>query len=215
MIQKQIITIRLYIDDIDKGFMNLSPSITLDKVISWGKDAISGCSLSTNKWSGANNLFRRNEYEIFRNELIRMGLAVDKKHNQGLTLTCIGKLFFEYLVSGNYETSYEQVNECYQDNKKGFLYVVTNGAFYKIGVTVNPVRRMHDLQISSPERLSFISLIQTDDFEKLERKLHNMFNDKRMEGEWFNLDKKDLEYIATLNIQNINQNGKKQLGLPL
>ena len=67
---------------------------------------------------------------------------------------------------------------------------------YKIGRTAAPPdRRLITLQASSPIRLEFAYLFETEDSAGLERKLHRLCAKKHSHGEWFRLDQRDLAII--------------------
>lgn len=50
-----------------------------------------------------------------------------------------------------------------------------------------------------PFDLRYIHLIETTDMDAEERWWHSKFADKRVEGEWFKLDKDDLQVIKEFN----------------
>lgn len=85
-------------------------------------------------------------------------------------------------------------------NKNGFVYLlIGDNGNYKIGASRNPKRRCQELRLSSCENHNIIHTIQTDDMFKLEKELHNIFNDKRNHSEWFKLDKNDVKFIKGVN----------------
>ena len=78
------------------------------------------------------------------------------------------------------------------------LYVVEADSKYKIGVAKSISNRLRLLQTGNPYKLSVYKeyRISTESAAReLEKELHSMFNSKRMEGEWFNLMKDDLELL--------------------
>lgn len=81
----------------------------------------------------------------------------------------------------------------------GFVYLIrgVNGA-YKIGKTKNPQKRISTLNVKLPFEIEPVCIIQTDDMNNLEAQLHYQFNEKRGNGEWFELDTADIEYIKGL-----------------
>ncbi|MCB0596448.1 MAG: GIY-YIG nuclease family protein [Lewinellaceae bacterium] len=77
------------------------------------------------------------------------------------------------------------------------MHELTTG-FYKIGVSKKPNRRKRTLQSQKPD----IKLLFNKQFPKkmafsFERRLHRLFNDKRMRGEWFSLSNEDLNQFFT------------------
>jgi hypothetical protein len=75
-----------------------------------------------------------------------------------------------------------------------FVYLMHNNrnGLYKIGKSNNPTVREATLQSQEPE----IELIFShESSHQAERELHQIFNDKRVRGEWFKLLRTDLEFI--------------------
>lgn len=77
----------------------------------------------------------------------------------------------------------------------GYVYMVKHGsrAEYKIGKTLNPVRREGEVRLQLPERLAPVHYIATDDPSGVEAYWHNRFAAKRKEGEWFELGPDDVK----------------------
>lgn len=91
----------------------------------------------------------------------------------------------------------ESVVEKMQDNKDestadgvlhiGEVYLFKSGRYYKIGKTIDTVRRGTELRIQLPESLSLVHSIKTDDPSGVENYWHRRFESKRLNGEWFDL----------------------------
>lgn len=73
--------------------------------------------------------------------------------------------------------------------------------YYKIGKTINEIKRISSLKTSNPD-IEYIIIIGCD----VEKELHNAFSHKRITGEWFNLTKTDLENILFKYKDNIMLN---------
>lgn len=72
-------------------------------------------------------------------------------------------------------------------------YLMYDGFYYKIGQSYEPEKRLKSLRIGSPN----IKLICYG--KKInECHLHKLFANKRIEGEWFDLDKNDVTCIKKL-----------------
>jgi Meiotically up-regulated gene 113 len=77
----------------------------------------------------------------------------------------------------------------------GFVYLIKHGsrAEYKIGKTLNPIRREGELRLQLPERVTPIHYIETVDPSGVESYWHTRFAMKRKEGEWFALSADDVQ----------------------
>lgn len=83
--------------------------------------------------------------------------------------------------------------------KKGYVYLLQSPtSAYKIGSTSNPADRIRTFGIQLPFEVEFIALIPTADMQTLERRLHNKYALKRINGEWFWLSAEDVECIKAL-----------------
>lgn len=76
----------------------------------------------------------------------------------------------------------------------GFVYMLKHGnrPEYKIGKTLNPVRREGEVRVQLPESVRPVHYIATDDPSGVEAYWHNRFAPKRKEGEWFALNAQDV-----------------------
>lgn len=81
--------------------------------------------------------------------------------------------------------------------KPGYVYVVRCGEHYKIGMTADPLRRMPQLALQLPHPPELVSLQSVSDAVGEERRLHERFAAKRLNGEWFALDEADLKAITS------------------
>jgi hypothetical protein len=81
--------------------------------------------------------------------------------------------------------------------KVGYVYLIKSGKYHKIGLTRrDPRTRLKE--ITTPEGVSLVHVIETSDPEGLEQFLHNEFADKRAEREWFNLNEEDIKWICEM-----------------
>jgi hypothetical protein len=79
---------------------------------------------------------------------------------------------------------------------KTYLMADTTNNYIKIGKSINVLYREKTLQAEKPsiEGLFYVE----DDIEKL---LHSLFSEKRLRGEWFNLNQEDIDFIDLILIQ--------------
>lgn len=95
-----------------------------------------------------------------------------------------------------------------QGKAPGYVYFVQeymNGSF-KIGKTKNLEKRMNIFGVKLPFENKLIFLIKTGNHHQTEVAFHKHFSDKRLEGEWFALNKDDLGWIkAGKYTEEINQ----------
>lgn len=79
---------------------------------------------------------------------------------------------------------------------EGYVYLVRCGPYYKIGRTKDLSARISKLAILLPHPLLIIHTIPTDNPAELESCFHDHYSEKRLNGEWFNLDEKDIRYFS-------------------
>lgn len=93
---------------------------------------------------------------------------------------------------------YRHELKLYDPNRPGgYLYVIQLGDtdHYKIGVSRDPVIRLNQLQTKCPIPLKILCLWFGHDYEFFEKALHFQFSHKRIKGEWFRLQPKDILQI--------------------
>jgi hypothetical protein len=65
---------------------------------------------------------------------------------------------------------------------------------YKIGFTKRPVTtRVKELKTGNANYIKIIHIFTSDLAIKIESTLHRLYNSKRINGEWFDLNNKDVE----------------------
>jgi len=78
-----------------------------------------------------------------------------------------------------------------------YLMYNTRNGYYKIGHSTNPIYRERTIQSEEPEvEIIFISPLCA---QGIERRLHLMYSDKRIRGEWFSLLSEDVDTIKTFD----------------
>jgi hypothetical protein len=82
----------------------------------------------------------------------------------------------------------------------GFVYVIFvhtgSDFFYKIGLAVNVDSRLKSHQTSNPFEVRLAMAYFVNNMRQEEAVLHAMFSDKLVRGEWYKLERSDLELIA-------------------
>ena len=94
----------------------------------------------------------------------------------------------EYLEK-NLETS---TTDSEAEGETGYVYLMKMGRFCKIGRANDLVRRGREITIQLPEKATMIHFFATDDPSGIEAYWHRRFEEKRREGEWFELSTKDI-----------------------
>lgn len=79
-----------------------------------------------------------------------------------------------------------------------FIYIIhaSNTSTYKIGIAKDVEKRLKGLQTSNPNKLQVVNKFYFDNASKIESDLHEKFKDKRLNGEWFNLNVCDLYNVV-------------------
>lgn len=97
------------------------------------------------------------------------------------------------------EYEYEQMFKGYlkepKPKPKGQIYIMECGGYYKIGVSKNVNRRQKQLD-NRPFKVNIIYESPViKDYFSIEKKIHTQYEDKRINGEWFNLGQNDINTI--------------------
>jgi hypothetical protein len=70
---------------------------------------------------------------------------------------------------------------------------------YKIGYTKrDPKKRLKELKTGNASDLSVIETFQSKWGTQIEARLHNIFDDKKISGEWFKLSDEDIKNFKNL-----------------
>lgn len=75
----------------------------------------------------------------------------------------------------------------------GFVYLIKSGRHFKIGKARSASKRYRELAIQLPQEATLVHKIATDDAYGIERYWHRRFEDRRLNGEWFDLSAADVK----------------------
>lgn len=83
--------------------------------------------------------------------------------------------------------------------QSGYVYLIkSTEGYYKIGRSKKLQERITTLGVQLPFDIELVHNIHSDDYTQLEIELHELFEPKRIRGEWFALSPDDIEYIKGL-----------------
>jgi hypothetical protein len=98
----------------------------------------------------------------------------------------------------------------------GYIYVLKGGdGYYKIGRARDPEDRARMLGILMPWPVELLMAIPAENYRWSERRLHEWFAEKRTHGEWFKLDRSDIEMLWYLADEVNTRAGRASLDGPL
>lgn len=112
-------------------------------------------------------------------------------------------------------TEYTDVNRLIQTNflenkNMGYIYIIKNENYIKIGQTLNPSNRIKQLSDSNSggskiEKICVCGPMYI--YNTIEKIMHNHFRDTRVEGEWFDTDYEEakqvlMDYVVSVEFTN-------------
>jgi hypothetical protein len=85
----------------------------------------------------------------------------------------------------------------------GYVYLIKMDSHYKIGISKNPKRRLKAFS-TMPQQLEVILTAKVNDYARIEEELHEKYKEKRVRGEWFELDdlevKEITDYLTSIQV---------------
>ena len=162
-------------------------------------------------WTGVDDLIKLNFLKDYEQK--KLITLFKRKMNEDIKMSIKNGWDFIWMEI-NHKSFLKTVEEIKQAKKeakakkiktKVYLMLDSNTGYYKIGRSVNPRIREKTLQSQKPT----IDLLFTwQGYNKDESNLHKMISEKRVRGEWFNLNYKDIDTIknyfeeTTLNVES-------------
>lgn len=98
-------------------------------------------------------------------------------------------------VSSDRLNPIEVIGEPMVGAKAGVVYVLKSAYGYKVGRTGNVPARMRAFGVHLPFIYTIPLCVWFEDCHHAERSYHDRFADKRINGEWFDLDELDVDFI--------------------
>lgn len=114
----------------------------------------------------------------------KTGLKLNNVMFVGLELNFQGFTIEHSLVPGQPRT------------KSGHVYIIEHQGVYKIGIARSVEERMKGIKL--PHATQVIHTIATNNMYFAERRLHQRFTSRRLNGEWFQLDHDDLQWLCAI-----------------
>lgn len=83
--------------------------------------------------------------------------------------------------------------------RRGYVYLLKSlDGYYKIGKSVEPAARIHNLGVVLPFPIETEHYFSCDDYSEAETALHRKYADFRLKGEWFNLPDAEVAWIKSV-----------------
>lgn len=95
----------------------------------------------------------------------------------------------------------------------GHVYLLEGAGYYKIGRAKDISVRLQQISPRLPFKVRLLHTIKTDDMVEFEKALHNRFQDKRTNGEWFALDEADVAWFMEKAVRHEHQDHDTGMGV--
>lgn len=107
-----------------------------------------------------------------------------------------------------YERFTKKINDFVSDkkNETGYVYLIKNGRFgnnIKIGSAIDIDKRVLSYQTAFHEKIFIVGYIKAEEYIFVEKEIHKIFSDKKIKGEWFNID--DLDIFTLKELYEYNE----------
>ena len=84
----------------------------------------------------------------------------------------------------------------------GYIYIIKSEYGYKIGLSKHIKDRLKLFGVKLPFPIEVVGYHKVGNMHKMELHIHKLYKSKRLNGEWFTLDEKDLVDISTILVKN-------------
>lgn len=76
------------------------------------------------------------------------------------------------------------------------LYLISSGDAVKIGVSIEPEKRLDELQVGNDSELELVKTWDPEDALEAERNIHKRLLENKRQGEWFSIDDTSLNGLV-------------------
>ena len=132
-----------------------------------------------------------NGFMLESEEMLDIGknlIKFAKKHNKDI-------LEYNNKIRINFEKQINSFKNSVKQKPNGYIYIMECAGKYKIGLSKNVERRKKQLNNRPfPVNIVYKSKL-IEDVYLIEDEILDCFRDKKIDGEWFNLDEKDIKII--------------------
>jgi hypothetical protein len=134
------------------------------------------------------NETRKRKYEIsVENKNFKMSYII----NQDLS----SNLILNYIETQNLDFNDNFIEAHVDLEKTQYVYFIKSEYGYKVGKTKDIKQRLNTFGVKLPFKFSLFSYIETKRMDECELYFHDLFSDRRINGEWFDLKEYDFETI--------------------
>ena len=100
------------------------------------------------------------------------------------------------------EITFDHLPKPHIENDEGYIYIIESDYGFKIGMATDYWTRFSEIKTGCPIELKLKRVFSVSNVVKTEKELHKLFSDKKIRGEWFNLNDEDVKIIE--NYLNYN-----------
>lgn len=145
--------------------------------------------------------YDRGVFNITKNKDIDSGVYYDDSDNQLL------RFMYSELHEIKFVDISKEANDYFMQSqivkpKRGRIYLVSDGQFVKVGGTTNNLqKRINELQTGNPRKLKLLGSYQVSYLLQSERMVQDLYKDRNVLNEWFDLGVQDISYILSEKIK--------------